>query len=245
MKTVLEYLERAPRSLRARPLRLRPIPQRVGPTQPPDRPAGLRRVAHRALPNARPRDRALPHAGPPGRAGAARPASPGKRRPHFVVYGHYDVQPPEPFDLWKSPPFEPRIAGRSLFARGASDNKGQHLAHLNAVEAYLQTGTRPALRPHLRDRRRGGGRQPQSRGLPPGSPERAAVRRRGGLRHRHARARHCRPSPTPCAASSPSRSSCTGPDRDLHSGIFGGTVDNPAMALEPVARPTARPARAG
>src|SRR5450432_3483990 len=63
------------------------------------------------------------------------------RRPHFVVYGHYDVQPPEPFELWKSPPFEPRLEGRSLFARGASDNKGQNLAHLKAVEAYLKTGT--------------------------------------------------------------------------------------------------------
>src|SRR5438552_2764225 len=63
------------------------------------------------------------------------------RHPHFVVYGHYDVQPPEPFELWTSPPFEPRIAGRALFGRGASDNKGQNLAHLKAVEAYLQTGT--------------------------------------------------------------------------------------------------------
>ena len=62
-------------------------------------------------------------------------------RPHFMVYGHYDVQPPEPLDLWKSPPFEPRIAGRSLFARGSTDNKGQHFAHLKAVEAYLKTGT--------------------------------------------------------------------------------------------------------
>src|SRR5271169_1656282 len=61
----------------------------------------------------------------------------GKPRPHFMVYGHYDVQPPEPLDLWKSPPFEPRIAGRLLFARGSTDNKGQHFAHLKAVEAYL------------------------------------------------------------------------------------------------------------
>src|SRR5256885_1844615 len=61
-------------------------------------------------------------------------------RPHFLVYGHYDVQPAEPFELWQSPPFEPRIEGRSLFARGACDNKGQHLAHLNAVEAWLKTG---------------------------------------------------------------------------------------------------------
>src|SRR6185503_2719096 len=65
----------------------------------------------------------------------------GAKRPRFLVYGHYDVQPPEPFELWKSPPFEPRIVGRSLFARGSTDNKGQHLAHLNAVEAYLKTGT--------------------------------------------------------------------------------------------------------
>src|SRR5436190_10766344 len=70
-------------------------------------------------------------------AGAPRLA----RRPHFLIYGHYDVQPPEPFELWKSPPFEPRIEGRSLFGRGACDNKGQNLAHFKAVEAYLKTGT--------------------------------------------------------------------------------------------------------
>ena len=61
------------------------------------------------------------------------------KRPHFVVYGHYDVQPAEPFELWKTPPFTPRIEGNSMFARGASDNKGQNLAHLKAIEAYLKT----------------------------------------------------------------------------------------------------------
>src|SRR5688572_22110934 len=64
-----------------------------------------------------------------------------KGRPHFMVYGHYDVQPAEPFDLWKTPAFEPRIEGKFLYGRGASDNKGQHVAHLRALEAYLQTGT--------------------------------------------------------------------------------------------------------
>src|SRR5208282_2892696 len=67
--------------------------------------------------------------------------TPNAQRPHFMVYGHYDVQPPEPLDLWKSPPFAPRIQGRSIFARGTTDNKGQHFAHLKAVEAYLKTGT--------------------------------------------------------------------------------------------------------
>lgn len=62
------------------------------------------------------------------------------RRPHYLVNGHYDVQPPDPLELWQSPPFEPRIAGRLLYARGSSDNQGQHFAHLKAVEAYLKTG---------------------------------------------------------------------------------------------------------
>src|SRR5438046_2582215 len=76
------------------------------------------------------------------RAGRGVPsASESTRRAQFLIYGHYDVQPPEPFELWKSPPFEPRVQGRSLFGRGASDNKGQNLAHLKAVEAYLKTGT--------------------------------------------------------------------------------------------------------
>src|SRR5690349_13621647 len=51
-----------------------------------------------------------------------RAKNPPRGRKHFVVYGHYDVQPPEPFELWTSPPFEPRIADGKLFARGSCDN---------------------------------------------------------------------------------------------------------------------------
>ncbi len=72
---------------------------------------------------------------------AKTPRIKNSKRPHYMVYGHYDVQPPEPLDLWKTPPFEPRIVGREIFARGSTDNKGQNLAHLKAVEAYLKTGT--------------------------------------------------------------------------------------------------------
>src|SRR5439155_11995064 len=72
---------------------------------------------------------------------AKTPRKKNSRKPHYMVYGHYDVQPPEPFELWKSPPFEPRIAGRLMFGRGACDNKGQNLAHFKAIEGYLKTGT--------------------------------------------------------------------------------------------------------
>jgi acetylornithine deacetylase/succinyl-diaminopimelate desuccinylase-like protein len=53
-----------------------------------------------------------------------------------LVYGHYDVQPPEPLDAWHSPPFVPTIRGGRIYGRGTGDNKGQHLAHLLAVRAW-------------------------------------------------------------------------------------------------------------
>jgi acetylornithine deacetylase/succinyl-diaminopimelate desuccinylase-like protein len=61
-----------------------------------------------------------------------------KARKTLLIYGHYDVQPPEPLDEWVNPPFEPTLRDGRLFARGAGDNKGQHFAHLKAIEAYLK-----------------------------------------------------------------------------------------------------------
>ena len=154
----------------------------------------------------------------------------GRRRPHFVVYGHYDVQPPEPLDLWKSPPFEPRIADGVLYARGASDNKGQNLAHLKAVEAYLKTGTElPCDITFVIE-----GEEEV------GSSSLAAFLRK----HRAELACDAivisdtgMPTPKHPALTYALRGiiglevTLRGPSRDLHSGIFGGTVDNPAMAL--------------
>ncbi|MFZ5824770.1 MAG: M20/M25/M40 family metallo-hydrolase [Bacillota bacterium] len=58
-----------------------------------------------------------------------------------LIYGHYDVQPPEPLELWHSPPFTPTIRNGRIYARGAGDNKGQLMANLLAVRAYQKTGT--------------------------------------------------------------------------------------------------------
>jgi len=57
----------------------------------------------------------------------------------ILYYGHYDVQPAEPFDLWKSPPFEPVVEDGYIMARGATDDKGQLFTHLKALEAYLSS----------------------------------------------------------------------------------------------------------
>ncbi len=66
--------------------------------------------------------------------------APGK--PTLLIYGHYDVQPPDPLDEWKSPPFEPVVRGNDIFARGASDDKGQTYIHIKAVEGFLKTSGR-------------------------------------------------------------------------------------------------------
>lgn len=154
----------------------------------------------------------------------------GQPLPHFMVYGHYDVQPPEPLDLWKSPPFEPRIAGRSLFARGGTDNKGQHFAHLKAVEAYLKTGTplpchltfviegeeevgSESLAKFLKSHRRELKNDAviiSDTGMPDADHPALTHSLRGIIAF---------------------EITLHGPVRDLHSGIFGGAVDNPALAL--------------
>jgi acetylornithine deacetylase/succinyl-diaminopimelate desuccinylase-like protein len=65
--------------------------------------------------------------------------APGK--PTILFYGHYDVQPVDPLDLWKSPPFEATVRDGELYARGAADDKGQVFMHLKAIEAHLKQGS--------------------------------------------------------------------------------------------------------
>lgn len=152
------------------------------------------------------------------------------RRPHFAIYGHYDVQPAEPFELWKTPPFEPVIRNGAICGRGTSDNKGQHFAHLKAVEAYLQTGTElPCDLTFLIE----GEEEVGSHSLP-------------AFLREHRDALRCDafvvsdngiPSPRHPALTYALRGiiavevQLLGPSRDLHSGIYGGAVDNPALVL--------------
>src|SRR5207247_7332145 len=63
--------------------------------------------------------------------------------PTLTVYGHYDVQPADPLDEWQSPPFEPAVRDGFVYARGADDNKAQHLASVKAAEHWFACGGPP------------------------------------------------------------------------------------------------------
>lgn len=151
-------------------------------------------------------------------------------RPTFLVYGHYDVQPPDPLDLWQTPPFEPRLAGRNLYARGASDNKGQHLAHINVAEAWIRAGGGlPCNLVFLIEGEEEVGSESLYDFLPSHAAElkcSAVVISDNGI-----------PSLEYPGLTYALRGIAAleirieGPAKDLHSGLFGGSVENPAMAL--------------
>ncbi|MBI1758859.1 MAG: dipeptidase [Actinobacteria bacterium] len=152
--------------------------------------------------------------------------------PTVVVYGHHDVQPVDPPDLWQHPPFEPTIVGEELYARGAADDKGQLLFHLLGLRAHLAATGRPAPAVHLKFLIEG---EEES-----GSPNLAPL-----LRARADRlacdvvvvtdtGMFARDVPSMCTAMR-GLTDCEvhfhGPDVDLHSGSFGGAVPNPLTAL--------------
>jgi acetylornithine deacetylase/succinyl-diaminopimelate desuccinylase-like protein len=90
-----------------------------------------------------PRAEILPTAGHPivfAEWSCRRPAA-----PTVLLYGHYDVQPADPLELWRTPPFEPVVVGDDLYARGASDDKGQLLAQIKAVESLSATAGEPPV----------------------------------------------------------------------------------------------------
>ena len=151
--------------------------------------------------------------------------------PTLLFYGHYDVQPPDPLEEWRHPPFEPTIEGDHLVARGATDDKGQSFAHLKAVAATLaERGRLPVnVKFLVEGEEESGGESIEAyvksdRGerlacdavvisdssmYGPGQP--SLLYGLKGLLYTEVRV--------------------VGPNRDLHSGTFGGAVTNPLNAL--------------
>ena len=169
-----------------------------------------------------------PTEGHPVVLGEYRKAGIGART--ILVYGHYDVQPAEPLDLWDSPPFEPTLRDGKIFARGSVDDKGQLYLHLKALEAYLAVhGSLPVNVIVLAE----GEEEVGSENLAP-------------FVEAHAERLACDgvviSDSSMFAPGLPSILSSLrglayfqidvdGPATDLHSGSYGGAVVNPAMAL--------------
>lgn len=151
-------------------------------------------------------------------------------KPTVLIYGHYDVQPPDPLEEWVTPPFEPTVRNENLYARGASDDKGQLCVHLQAVQAFLKTeGELPvnvkfmiegeeeigsAHLPHVLQAHRDLFEADvclisDSQMLAPDRP--AIVYGLRGMVYGEIQAE--------------------GPRQDLHSGTYGGAVHNPLQAL--------------
>ena len=153
----------------------------------------------------------------------------GSDKPTVLIYGHYDVQPAEPLELWGTPPFEPTQQGENLYGRGASDMKGQVVASLKAVEAYAQTGDIPINVKFIIEGE-------EEIGSP--SLEKFLTENKDMLSSDFA----INPDTGMIGADTPTITyglrglayfelRVTGPEHDLHSGIFGGAVHNPAQVL--------------
>lgn len=155
--------------------------------------------------------------------------SAGADAPTVLIYGHYDVQPAEPLDKWDSAPFEPQIRGENLYARGASDMKAQVDATINAAEAIMRTSKLPVNVKFMIEGEEEIGSpnlpkfmkaykdmlacdfalNPDTGMIAPGLPTITYALR--GLAYFELR--------------------LWGPAHDLHSGVFGGAVHNPAQVL--------------
>jgi succinyl-diaminopimelate desuccinylase len=159
---------------------------------------------------------------------AESPAVPGA--PTVLVYGHYDVQPVDPLAEWTTPPFEPTRRGENLYARGATDDKGQMFTHIKSAEAWLKTeGKLPVNLKYLIE----GEEEVSSGNLFP------------FVEREHAKLACDVAVISDSSQFAPGQPAITyglrgiayfelrlaGPKQDLHSGTFGGAVTNPAGAL--------------
>ena len=153
----------------------------------------------------------------------------GKSAPTVMIYGHYDVQPVDPLELWTSDPFTAVVRGDYLFARGSSDMKGQVMASLKAVEAIVRTTGLPINIKWLIE-----------------GEEEIGSEHLGDFIKNHKELLACdfclNPDAGMMGTDKPTITTglrglayfelkVYGPSKDLHSGLFGGTIHNPAQAL--------------
>ena len=154
----------------------------------------------------------------------------GDDKPTVIVYGHYDVQPPDPLDEWDSEPFEPTRRNGSIYARGACDDKGQMFMHVKAAEAYLQgEGDPPVNLKFVVE----GEEETGSMAVGPFIEENAEqLEADVVLISDTAMLSEDTPSIVyGLRGLAYTEITLQGPNRDLHSGNYGGAVDNPANAL--------------
>ncbi|HEY1600195.1 MAG TPA: dipeptidase [Pirellulales bacterium] len=159
---------------------------------------------------------------------AQSPAMPGA--PTVLVYGHYDVQPPDPLNEWISPPFEPTVRDGNLYARGATDDKGQMFTHIKSAEAWIKTAGRLPL---------------NLKYVIEGEEEVGSANLDAFVDKNHDRLACDIIVISDTSQFAPGQPAITyglkgiayfelrltGPSQDLHSGVFGGSVTNPANAL--------------
>lgn len=152
---------------------------------------------------------------------------PGK--PTVLVYGHYDVQPPEPLELWKTPPFEPTVRDGKIFARGACDDKGQMYMHVKAFETLNRTTGLPCNIKMMFEGEEEVGSDNLADFVKKNKERLAAD---VVLISDTALISLETPSlETGLRGLSYLEVEVTGPNRDLHSGVYGGAVANPATIL--------------
>lgn len=158
-----------------------------------------------------------------------------KNLPTVLIYGHYDVQPPDPLELWDTPPFEPVIRKTAehpdgaIFARGACDDKGQFYMHVKAFELMVRTGTLPCNVKFMIEGEEEVGSE-HLEGFVTENRERlqadvVLISDTAMISMKH-------PSlETGLRGMAYMEVEVTGPNRDLHSGVYGGAVANPINIL--------------
>lgn len=153
---------------------------------------------------------------------------PGK--PTVLCYGHYDVQPPDPLELWKSPPFEPEVRDGNIYARGSADDKGQMYMHIKAVEALRAVhGTLPVNLKFLIEGEEEVGGESVAKYVAE-NPEKL----KADVALVSDTALYAEGIPTLCIGLRGlvyTEIEARGPARDLHSGLYGGAAPNAVFGL--------------